>query len=1038
MPYCLRFILVGLLYYVTGKAGLLLVIPEGYATIFWPASGIAMAAVYKYGNRMLGAVFLGSAVLNLFHYLPQTEFDKIPVLCLNAVLIGIGSALQAWVGSVLLKRYTEEDTKLETISAIIRYFIFGGFIAGLVSCSLGCISLLLSGTLHKENFLFSWSTWYIGDVLGIIVFAPLLTILLNENVKKSRKFFLAIPLLILFIICMVLFGVVRDWNDRKQFVEFEHYTKTISIELKEELESYIDNVITLRDFYYSSNYVSREEFHEFSKNIFERDKNIGTLAWSPRVPAKNKLSFESEIKKSTGQEFSIFNYTKQPFTGSDYYPIIYRESTNPTPVPLGLNLASESVRLKSLTLAANHNHPVITDRLQLYRNKGQNPKNSFLVVVPVFKNAEDTKDKSFHSDNLQGFISSTFEYELIIEKLRNLWEIDDTAMSFFVKEQNENTLIYTTLTNHQVKDLFDKKQFYKFKIPYEIKILNKKWTIEFYKLNNYAIANIDWAIWVSLGTSLVFMSLVSMFLFYLTGQTAEIEAVVSQRTKELEKSRQEAQQANKTKSEFLAMMSHEIRTPMTGIIGMVNLLKRSKLPPSERHYVETISYSANSLLQIIEDILDFSKIEAGKLRLENIAFDYHHLCKEVVELFAVRAWEKGIDLRMDYSAECPHYFMGDPIRIRQILFNLCNNAIKFTSKGHVSIKVTAVEKSRTQTAFITTVQDTGIGIPEDKQPHIFEKFNQADNSTTRRFGGSGLGLSISRQLLQMMNSDIHLQSQVGQGSSFSFKLDLLNAVREHVYNTSQSLKTCYYHNKKALLAEDNLVNQEVICTILESFGIHVTVVSNGSEAVNKSEKNKYDIILMDCHMPVMDGFTATQIIRSREDKTPIIAITARAISNDKELCLQAGMDDYLSKPIDEDELIATLSKWLADRAQDDKATSETEEIVEQRTLNLAVLQKLKNSLGEKFAHIINIYIAESETSLSRIKDGINAKDSGLCENAAHSMKTSSGQIGAQNLQHLMHEIELAAKEDQMNAILQIYAQAEMEFIRVKDELKKVV
>ena len=378
--------------------------------------------------------------------------------------------------------------------------------------------------------------------------------------------------------------------------------------------------------------------------------------------------------------------------------------------------------------------------------------------------------------------------------------------------------------------------------------------------------------------------------------------------------------ANEAKSKFLANMSHEIRTPMNGVLGMVNLLLDGELTLSQRGFAQNIKISADALLSIINDILDFSKIEAGKMTFEMINFELHDTLEHMVELMTMQAREKELALRFSIKQGTYTRLFGDPTRLKQVLLNLMSNAIKFTPQGKVSLEISQICEREEEVELLFSVRDTGIGISEEAQRKLFQSFSQADPSTTRRFGGTGLGLAICHKLVELMGGTIEVTSSPGNGSNFSFSLSFAkqpaDAIPQPINKTQSPSFPVLPDGFRMLLAEDGKVNQIVAFQILKKLGYTTDIVCNGLEAVEAWVKNKYDIILMDCHMPDMDGYEATKRIRELEAEqnlkpAQIIAMTASAMTGDRELCLASGMDDYTTKPVDGHALGTALKKALS-------------------------------------------------------------------------------------------------------------------------------
>jgi len=397
-----------------------------------------------------------------------------------------------------------------------------------------------------------------------------------------------------------------------------------------------------------------------------------------------------------------------------------------------------------------------------------------------------------------------------------------------------------------------------------------------------------------------------------------LEQRIGQRTEELEHAMLRAQAANHAKSEFLANMSHELRTPMAGILGMIDVTLEGDLTTEQKEQLETAQRCAWSLLALLNDILDLSKIESGRMGLEQIPFNVRAVMHDCVKSLQPRV-ARTVELTCDIAASVPEEVFGDPLRVRQIFANLLSNAVKFTEAGYIRARLHAVRRGDYEIVLRFEVEDSGIGIPEDKLPLIFDKFTQADGSVSRRYGGTGLGLAITRRLVELHRGEIRVQSQPGKGSTFAVDfVCLLSAQPREAeasvvdFDSAAAAKPAQAANR-ILVVEDNQVNQKVVTTVLKKRGFEIELANNGEQALQKLEESMaFDLILMDIQMPVLDGLEATRRIRQdpRWRDLPILAMTAHAMSGDRERCLDAGMNGYISKPVHPSHLLRVLSDYL--------------------------------------------------------------------------------------------------------------------------------
>ena len=505
----------------------------------------------------------------------------------------------------------------------------------------------------------------------------------------------------------------------------------------------------------------------------------------------------------------------------------------------------------------------------------------------------------------------------------------------------------------------------------------------------------------------------------------------------LEAARDTALAAAELKSQFVANVSHEIRTPMNGIMGMTQLLLGSPLTARQMEYAKTIAQSAEALLGVINDLLDFSKIEAGKLTLENIDFDLPGLLRDVIELHRPRADAKGLALVLETDTGLPGWVKGDPLRVRQILLNLTDNAIKFTQRGEVRVRAEAQADGRVR----ISVKDTGIGMSETARGRIFKAFAQADGTVSRKYGGTGLGLSICRQLAELMGGELGVESAPDQGSTFHLTLPLPAIPAPPAGAVEDAPLVTRFPGVTVLVAEDNPVNQKLIHFMLDNLGVTVKTAEDGRIAYDKLANETVDLVLMDCQMPEWDGLTATRAIREREDRTggrrlPVVALTANAMVGYAETCRAAGMDDYLTKPVREEELVAALNRQLPGRAVSEVATSKAalEEPPKASGFDIAKLRRVCRGDEAQVREMLGLFVSSTEGLLEELARALERKDATLAARQAHQIKGASSYLGAAEVTSLAAEAETRAKAGELDACRVALEDLEAAFISVRLEI----
>lgn len=463
-----------------------------------------------------------------------------------------------------------------------------------------------------------------------------------------------------------------------------------------------------------------------------------------------------------------------------------------------------------------------------------------------------------------------------------------------------------------------------------------------------------------------------------------------------EKERQVAEEAVKAKQQFLSNMSHEIRTPMNAIIGFTKVVLKTNLNEKQREYINAIKLSGDALIVLINDILDLAKVEAGKMTFEKIPFKLSESISAMLHLFETKLQEKNLQLIKHYDEKIPQVLLGDPVRLHQIILNLVSNATKFTNEGSITVDVKLTGENADRATVQFDVTDTGIGIAASKLDHIFDNFQQASSGTARLYGGTGLGLAIVKQLVEAQGGKIWVTSKIGEGSTFSFVLSFAKTTIqiESEPEKNETMPTIGSKNARVLVVEDVKLNQLLMKTLLEDGGYDQEIAPNGKQAIEKLKKGGFDIVLMDLQMPEMNGFEATEYIRKNISKDiPIIALTADVTTADVEKCREVGMNDYISKPIDDKLLYKKLNKFLKKEAETSVQSNFSEEAATQRYVNLNYLKELTKDNPEMITEMIHVYLEETPRLIKTIEDSLQSRDWKSMQMAAHSLLPSFYTMG---------------------------------------------
>jgi len=741
-----------------------------------------------------------------------------------------------------------------------------------------------------------------------------------------------------------IYSYIRHHSMELDEIHFNELVTESESAISSRFNSYVDLLRGAASYYVSSSCVTREEWRiyvDFLKirQIYPGINGIGFCL--PFTSIEDHQQFQQKIESESLQSHPVVDVPNVRSPETDETTIKNLIITHIEPLEinlsaLGLRLSSETSRLRAAELSRDSGEPKITARIILVQDGKARP--GFLLYVPVYSPGHPITTPEQRRQAFLGFAYAPFITELFVGGVLGDENPEQINCSIYDSDSiSLDTLVYSNITDKGAKSIFEFDQLSTLDIGGQI------FTITWQRGTKYA-AETSYNAATAGMLSALFTCLLAFAAWnyeslikskkIIESKTDELTAINQllksevdvRKVAEAEASQAElaANSANEAKSEFLAIMSHEIRTPMNSVIGFAQLLSSSKLTAEQSLWASYIKSSSSGLLSLMDDILDFSKIEAGKLELENIPFSLQEIIENVIGSFSVQASAKSIIVDAKMERDIPEYVLGDPTRLRQIVINLVNNALKFTDKGSVSTHLEWLGDKNKGIARISVV-DTGIGIAPDKIDNLFKQFTQADLSTTRTYGGTGLGLSICQKLTGLMNGTIRATSPASQGTTMVVEIPFRVSTKiidtptkeDTPIDASQNTKQL----TKVLLVDDNDLNQILGSTILEQMGYAVTLANDGTEAIKLAKQTYYPIIFMDCRMPIMDGFDATLEIRKLEaaDLLPrgphkkriaIVALTANVSNEDKEKCTRAGMDDYICKPYQALDFKKVLNTYL--------------------------------------------------------------------------------------------------------------------------------
>lgn len=907
----------------------------------------------------IAAAFIGVSTLTVLGGADSAAFWKLIWTWWTGDAIGVlvaGPAFWVLLGKVRYSNYRHirwrqalEAVLLVVLAAGVLYWIFYHFT--------GSVVLFLIFPLLLLSTLWFGATGVLLMCLGVVTFAVFATgdtsasPLVHDLGKTLPQFE---PLLFSFALtaqlltvfyrtrCLVLpplvllagwalggwlFYVLQTERLQVEKVRFDSLTAEATEAIKQRLTLYTDALRGGASLFDASEQVERDEWRRYVASLDIKHRYPGIATIGIVFPVRNSEigDFIKRVRADGAPGFRIHPVpgVKTPLAdpaGWDHFVVTYMEPMSEYGAALGLDIASESNRQAAARVARDYGTPQMSDRVLLVQSGTR--KSGFLLFVPMYFPKSIPQTVHDRRQDFRGWVYAAFEAQAFLEGVLETRTGTVNVALFNGLGTDPSTLVYNT----------EETIPQKFLRTTVLQLAGRQFTAgwnwgstpqsEDNPLFTAAILAMLPALLAGMVMSLQISGrrakeLADERTLELREVNSRLELQVAERRRAEEEANQAkaaAEEANSAKSDFLATMSHELRTPMNGVIGYAELLSDTPLNEEQRNWTRYIQSSGGTLLAIINDILDFSKIEAGKLDLESIPFDPLEGVREVIGIMSAQAALKNLPLTLDLPKPIPRRIIGDPTRFKQVVINLISNAIKFTENGFVKIRLEWLPIDGKGILHVA-VEDTGMGIPPEKRDKMFLKFSQLDSSTTRRFGGTGLGLAICKSLVDLMGGTIRVKSTLNVGTTFWFEVPYALADGETAPTNGEHHPSAEVDKKnghrRVLLAEDFPLNRKLATTMLTKLGCMVDLAADGREAVEKASTCSYDIIFMDCQMPGMDGFEAAREIRRNDcsRKTPIVAVTANALEGDREKCLEAGMDDYITKPFVQDDFERILSRW---------------------------------------------------------------------------------------------------------------------------------
>lgn len=893
-------------YFLTGHIGLALAAAPNFATLVWPASGIALAWVLLFGWRLLVGVVLGSFVVNLFEISKSLEISIFAVNWWIPLAVGIGAATQAAAGTWLVKRYVGFPDVLDKPSVVFKLLLLGGVLATLINATWSVGVLHNVGAIKSELVFQSWFVWWVGDSLGVFVFAPVLLVigLPKHLYRHARVLTVTIVSTIAFLVSASVFLLAVNLESKDRLAKSDANHQQVMGLLQQKLYDYENFALFVRGFFEGSEKVSADEFTTFVSPWLKHHPEVQMAEWAPKVLADERQLWQQQQSLTQGRAVEIL---EKGGTQRDillvnsrlrevYFPLLYLEPWPQNKQVLGFDIQTNEDNQSLLEQAAGSGLSLLSAPIKLAQVT--NHSSGTILYTPIYNPNVLRKDW----DTVTGFVGLVLRPDILLAIMHK--EIIGHGYQVWVKDKLTNQVLYGQEPSANILKKTTQLGLYH---TSTLRISQREWQIEVWPIDKQLTQYQSWLTWLVLVLGLIGTSVAVSYTLVSTGRSQSLEQEIHQQTKvlirrnqQLELARSEAEKANVAKSLFLANMSHEIRTPMNGVLGMAELLKETELNLQQQQYVQVIYASGKALISIINDILDYSKIEAGKMDIEQLDVDIEEILSESASIFALVAEQKGLEFLLSVDPNTPHTLTTDPTRLKQILLNLLSNAFKFTHQGQVMVRVYSKEAEENKWLYIE-VSDTGIGISPVQQQRLFDVFAQAHSATTRQFGGTGLGLSISKQLALLMNGQIALESELGKGTTFTVVLPYIPANSSFEQQRQQS--HLLLKGLRVLLVDNSYEFGRRMVQQAQLWGMHIDVIHDGEYALLLMRKAQqayrdYHVVILDGELAHIDALNIAQQIADEPllSKVKSILLTSLHRYPSKQQLEKANIALAMTKP----------------------------------------------------------------------------------------------------------------------------------------------